>query len=226
MELEEQRKAENRERERAAAMGAPRPGQAVEQNPVFQKMRVSLADAEANVASLSAKLASLEGLYSQLKASARLVPQVEAEFAQLNRDYDIQKKTYGDLLSRREAATMGADVQESEAALFRVVDPPRVSPNPLRPTRLMLLGASFVAALGIGLLASLAAAELRPTFHDARSLSTVAERPILGSLSVISTEATGRRKRRDLRLFVGGLAGLAASYASVLVLGFLMARVS
>ena len=92
--------------------------------------RVSLSDAEANVAALKARLASYENQYKQLRSSARLVPQVEAELAQLNRDYDVQKKTYSDLLARREAATMGVDVQDTGGTQFRVIDPPRVSPQP------------------------------------------------------------------------------------------------
>lgn len=225
-ELEQQRRVEMREREQSAALRGPRLSQGVEQNPVFQKMRVSLADAEANVASLSAKLGSYEAQYAQLKATAQLVPQAEAEFAQLNRDYDIQKKTYGDLLARREAATMGADVQESEAAQFRIVDPPRVSPNPIRPTRVMLLGLTFLIALGAGLVASFAANELRPTFHDAHALGHEVERPMLGTLSFAPNEVTTRKKHRDLLLFLGGLTALAASYAGVLLLGFLMVRAS
>ena len=68
------------------------------------------------------------------------MPQVEAEFAQLNRDYDVQKKTYENLLTRRESATMGKDVQDTGGAQFRVIDPPRVSPQPVAPNRLALLG--------------------------------------------------------------------------------------
>ena len=112
---------------------------------------------------------SYEAQYAQLKASARLVPQVEAEFAQLNRDYDVQKKTYDDLLARREAATMGVDVQDTGGTQFRVIDPPRVSPQPVAPTRIMLLGVALLArAAAPGLAASFVASEIMPTFHDAR----------------------------------------------------------
>ena len=100
-----------------------------DRNPVFQQLRISLADSEATLASARAKLAGYEAQYKALKAQAQLVPQIEAEFAQLNRDYDVQRKTYESLLARRESATMGKDVQDSGGARFRVIDPPRVSPS-------------------------------------------------------------------------------------------------
>src|SRR4029077_7291993 len=120
-----------------AQVAAGRPTEnAPQRNPVFQQMRVSLSDPEANVAALRARLAALQAQYRNLKSTARMVPQVEAEYAQLNRDYDVQKKTYSDLVTRREAAAMGVDVQDTGGTQFRVIDPPRVSPQPVPPTRL------------------------------------------------------------------------------------------
>ena len=153
---------------------------------------MSLSDAEANVASLKARLSAYEAQYNQLKASARLVPQVEAEFAQLNRDYDVQKKTYTDLLARREATTMGVDVQDTGGTQFRVIDPPRVAPQPVAPTRTMMLGLALLAALGAGLAASFVANELRPVFQDARDLRELAQRPIVGMVSMLSNEPPWR----------------------------------
>ncbi len=116
------------------------------------------------------------------------MPQVEAEFAQLNRDYDVQKKTYGDLLARREAATMGVDVQDTGGTQFRVIDPPRVSPQAVPPTRLMLLAVAFLITLLVGVAASFVANEVMPTFHDARSLRETTKRPILGMVSMLPND--------------------------------------
>ena len=69
-----------------------------------------------------------------------------------------------------------------------------------------MLALALAAALGAGLLASFVANELRPTFHDARALGAISERPILGSLSLGSTQETVRKKRLDLTVFVGGVA--------------------
>jgi polysaccharide chain length determinant protein (PEP-CTERM system associated) len=221
--LEEQRKEIVQAREKAAR-ASTRPVESVDRNPVFQQMRVSLADAEANVASLRARLSSYESQYAQLKASARLVPQVEAEFAQLNRDYEVQKKTYGDLLARREAATMGVDVQDTGGTQFRVIDPPRVSPQPVPPTRLTMLAIAFAAALGAGLLASFVASELMPTFHDARALREITKRPVLGMVAMLPNETAKRRIRRNGYLFAGGLGGLIAAFAAIVAFALLIGR--
>lgn len=223
--LEEQRKEDVQAREKAARASA-RPVESADRNPVFQQMRVSLADAEATVAALRARLSSYENQYAQLRASARLVPQVEAEFAQLNRDYDVQKKTYGDLLARREAATMGVDVQDTGGTQFRVIDPPRVSPQPVPPTRIAMLGIAIALALGAGLLASFVASELMPTFHDARSLRVVTERPVLGMVAMLPSESVRRKQRRNVFLFAGGLSALIASFTAVLMFALLMGRVA
>ena len=222
--LEEQRKEELKAREKASSTSGK--SESSDRNPVFQQMRVSLADAEANVASLRARLASYESQYASLRASARLVPEIEAEFAQLNRDYDVQKKTYGDLLARREAATMGVDVQDTGGTQFRIIDPPRVSPQPVPPTRATILGIAFALALGVGLFASFVASELMPTFHDARSLREVSQRPILGMVSMLPSEAMRKKQRKDIFLFAGGLSGLVATFVAVLALALLIGRVA
>src|SRR5882672_3174142 len=151
--LESQRKTEVDTR-RKAASGSRKAQTPLDQNPVFQQMKISLADAEATVASSRAKLAGLEAQQKYLKGQAQLVPQVEAEYSQLNRDYDVQKNTYQALLSRRESAAMGKDVQDTGGAQFRVIDPPRVSPQPVAPNRLGLLGIAFAVALLLGLVSS------------------------------------------------------------------------
>lgn len=188
-----------------------------DRNPVFQQLRVSLAESEANVASLRAKLSSYEAQYAQLKSSARQVPQVEAEYAQLNRDYDIQKKTYETLLIRRQSATIGEGVQDFGGTQFRVIDPPRVSPQPIPPTRPVLLALALAVAIGAGLFATFVINQILPIFHDARSLRTVTKRPILGMVTMLPSEALSRIRRRNAVLFAGGVGGLFASFAVVFV---------
>lgn len=224
--MEEQRREELEALTKAAATAVKPTDYATDRNPVSQQLKVSLADAEANVAALLAKLSSYESQYAQLRGAARLVPQVEAEFAQLNRDYDIQKKTYEILLGRRQSATIGEGVQDAGGTQFRVIDPPRVSLQPVPPTRLMLLAVAIAAALVTGLVVSFAASEILSTFHDARTLRTVTKRPVLGMVTMLQSPTLSRAKRRNALLFAGGLGSLIASFVAVMAFALLIGRVA
>ena len=119
---------------------------------------------------------------------------------------------------------MGRDVQDTSGAQFRVIDPPRVSPQPVAPNRLALLGAAFVMSLGAGLFASLAASQIMPTFHDARTLREFSHRPILGMVSMLPSQALARIRRRNSWLFAGGLGGLLATFSAIFAFALLISR--
>ena len=222
--LQEQKKEEIAARRKsAAAKGKPA---SEDRNPVSQQLRISLAEAEATVASARARLGGYEAQYRNLKAQAAMVPQIEAEFTQLNRDYDVQKKTYESLLARRESAAMGKDVQDTGGARFRVIDPPRVSPEPVPPRRITLLGVTFALALLLGLFSSFLANQVSPMFHDARSLRQLSKRPLLGMVSLLPSDRTSQLRRRSAYLFAGGLGGLLASCAAIFAIALMMGRVA
>lgn len=220
--LEEQRRNELEARRKAGP--ASRRAQTLERNPVFEQLRVSLAEAEANVASARAKLAGQEAQYRQLKAQAQLVPQVEAEYAQLNRDYDVQKKLYESLLARRQSAGLGIESQETDGSHIRVIDPPRVAPGPVQPSRVVMLLMAFLASLASGALASFAASQLMPTFPDARALREVTQRPVLGTVSRVANGAAKRRARQGTFMFAGGVGGLIAAFAAVVAVALAVGR--
>lgn len=221
--LEEQRKQE------VAALNKIAPasttaGFAASRNPVFQQLKIALAAAEANVASLRATLASYEQQSARLRTSARLVPEVDAELAQLNRDYDIQKKMYESLLSRRESAALGEGVADAGGTRFRVIDPPRVAPQPVFPNRLVLMAAAFAAAVVTGLAASFAASALLPTFHDARALAATTKRPVVGMVTMFQSKAVRRMRRLRSVLFAGASGAFVAAFAGLFAFVFLVAR--
>src|SRR5512143_459706 len=84
--LEEQRKQEIEALRKAAAAAPQRPKGT---NETLQRMKLALAEAEANVASIKVRLGESQARLAQLTAAASRVPQIDAELSQLNRDYDI-----------------------------------------------------------------------------------------------------------------------------------------
>jgi polysaccharide chain length determinant protein (PEP-CTERM system associated) len=167
-------------------------------SPVFQRIRVALAEAEANVASTRSQLAAQQQRLTELRAAASRLPQAEAELAQLNRDYDVIRKNYEQLVARREAASLGLKMDRSaQIADFRVIEPPRVSPKPVFPNRTALAIAAVLIALGAGFAAAYAIDHLAPRFVEAKALQELSKRPVLGTISVYPTAATLALRQRS-----------------------------
>jgi polysaccharide chain length determinant protein (PEP-CTERM system associated) len=204
-ELEEEKKKEVEERMKNPKV-SPLAGS---QGGIAQQLKFALAEAEANVASVRAQLAEYENRLVQARASAQRVPEIEAELTALNRDYDIQKRNYDQLVSRRESVKIAGDLDSTAATVdFRIIDPPRVSPNPVAPNRLLLLPLVLLAALVLGAVVSFGVSHVLPTVHDARALREVCGRPVLGTVSLLSSPAIVRAARRSSFAFISGVAGL------------------
>lgn len=194
-------------------------------NPVTQQLKISLAEAEANVASLRSRVAEYEARLTKLRKRLEMQPQIEAEFQQLNRDYDINKRNYDQLLSRRESASLSSELDTSATlADFRLIEPPRVAPKPVAPNRPVLLSALFAVALAAGLGLTFVMSQIRPAFFDARALREVTGLPVLGAVSLLPDQAWLKKTRRRALLFLSGLGGLIAAYAGGLAFLLLSAR--
>jgi len=219
--LEEERNREIEARRKAAK---DHPASVSTGDPVTEQLKVALNEAQANVTAVRARLAEYESRYQQLKASAEALPRIDTEWTQLNRDYDIQKRQYESLVGRRETAAMTGKLEDAGVAEFRIIDPPRVTPTPVAPNRLLLLLGLIAGSLAAGLATSFAVSQLHPTFHTGRLLREVAGRPLLGMVSMIVSPEYRVRRRRSALLFAGGMSGLVASYAIAFAIAFVAMR--
>jgi hypothetical protein len=169
---------------------------------VYQKLRISLAEAEANVASLRVRLGTQQSRLNEIRALANRTPQIEAELSQLNRDYDIIRKNYEQLVARRESASLGVKIdQSSPLAEFRIIEPPRAAPAPVFPNRLSLALLAALLAIAAGIGSALLRGRLRPVISTAKALRELSGRPVLGSVSqLMNPQALQARRSSALAL--------------------------
>lgn len=182
----------------------------------FQRLQLAKAEAEGTVASLQARVAEYRRRYAKIKASVGRMPEIEAEFAGLNREYEANKKNFQELLARRDSVQISQDANTQPGLeAFRVVDPPRVPqvpfPNPSLLASIVLL-AGLAGGIGIAFLM----AHLHPTFSDARTLREATGLTVLGTVSVVWTPAERNVARRRLYAWVGAYVGLVLAYAGVM----------
>lgn len=223
-ELEEQKRKEMQELRKAAVSSASNVP-SVNNSLASQELTRMLAMAEVQVASLKARVAEYSSRYNQALGIMKTSPQLEAEAAQLNRDYTIHKKNYEDLVARREAAAMSGELEvASGVADFRLIDPPRVSPKPVSPNRLLLFPLALFAAVGAGAFVAFVMSQLRPVYFTAAELRTKTELPLLGVVTRVMTDAAKRRQRGSLIRFCIASGSLVGVFAIGMIVMTVMTR--
>jgi polysaccharide chain length determinant protein (PEP-CTERM system associated) len=178
-------------------------------NPVYQKLKISLAETEAQAASLRAQLNTKQATLEQARAIGDRMPQVEAELAQLNRDYDVIRKNYEVMVARREAAQLGVKLNESsQLADFRVIEPPKVSSFPVFPSRLHLAVIAMLAAIAVSICTPIVASYLKPTIDSVSALRQLSGRPVLGIVSMQVGAQSVSNQRTDTSRFKRAIAAI------------------
>ena len=184
----------------------------------IEQTKLALAQGEARVASLRARVGEFESRLVRLQEDAQRIPELEPEMAQLNRDYSVHKSNYDALVSRRESANIAAEMSsQSGIADFRVIDPPSLPNKPSAPNRLLLLPLAALVGLGAGFALTFLISQLRPAFSDPRQLREISGLPVLGTVSMLPTPERRRKRRNGLIAFGTGLAAYAGVFAMATV---------
>ena len=195
------------------------------QNPVYQQLTIAIAEADATVSSLGARVAEYERRYAQLRNASNMIPEVEQDYTQLTRDYDVYRQNYDALLKRRESVTMSGEVEsKTDTVDFRVIDPPFVPSKPAWPNRPLFLSLVTLGGLAAGVAVAFLLSQLRQTVTDRRTLRELTGLPLLGAVSRVETTESLRRKRKGLLTYVAALGGLIAAYGGVMVVQLVMSR--
>lgn len=216
--LQEQKRREVAELRKAAAAAPQQPAHAGGGNMVEQEMGRLLAAAELQVAGLKARVGEYQSRLAAAKEQLKTGPQLEAEAAQLNRDYGIIKSNYESLVARRQSAVMSGDLDMAAGMVdFRLIDPPRVSPKPVSPNRMLLLAMALGAAIAAGVATTFVASQLRPVYNDAQELRAKTGLPLLGVVSMVLNDEERKRERAGRFRFYAGTGSLFVSFAVAMV---------
>ena len=201
--LKRQRAAEIASLKRGDLSAAAASGAAA--NPVYQSILLAINQADVDISDLRTQLAEHEEKAKELHQFLDTAPQIEAEYAQLSRDYDVNKAQYTALLESFEKARLGERADTAGSVRFQIVEPPTVGYQPVSPRRPKLLTEILVAAVvaGGGLASWLD--QVRPVVGSATGLvqlTGVAILGVVGSAFPSRARQVARRQRRLLSLAV------------------------
>lgn len=187
-------------------------------NPVYQNIQLALNEVDVEVAALRREITDRQDKIAQLRRMVDTAPEVEAEYARLNRDYDITRTQYGALVERLEKARIGEDAEATGSVRFEVIDPPNSPFAPVAPNRTRLLAMVLMAGLGIGGGIAFLLHQLKPVFTSSRLLNEVTGLPVLGTVSMTWVDRYAGQMRRAYAVYAGVGATLLIVFA--LTVGF------
>ena len=180
---------------------------------------MSLTEAELEVTTLRGKLGDQERRVAELKRAVDTVPEVEAELKRLNRDYDVTKKQYEELLGSLESARLSEQAEQSSDDIkFKIIDPPVASLQPVAPNRPLFLSIVLLAALGAGGALAFLQNQLAPVFTSRRRLAELTRVPVLGTVTLVQTPQQQLTARVAAVAFGGGVLALVVAYALTVTL--------
>ena len=192
-------------------------------NPIYQGIVLGLNKTDVEIADLQAELGDHQQKARDLKKLLDSTPQLEAQYAQLSRDYDINKSQYAALLASYDKARLGQQAGNAGAVRFELVEPPMVSYTPVSPRRGSLIGMVLLAALGAGAGLAYWLNQHQPVVGSATGLRLLTDIPVSVVGPAFPTQST-RALRADVARFALAMGCLFAGFVLVVVLSYMGVR--
>lgn len=155
-------------------------------NPMRAELGNQLQVVEVSLNDLQRRIQLTREEQNQLAGKVAQTPEIEADRARLNRDYDVLLAQYEKLIQRRESAHLAKDLDTDTSRIeYRVVDPPSVPLRPSGPPRGILLTAVLLLGLAGGAAFAIARQMASESFLTSQTLAREFDLPVLGGVAQV-----------------------------------------
>jgi polysaccharide chain length determinant protein (PEP-CTERM system associated) len=162
-------------------------------NPVYEQLKLRLIETESTIAALQRRLDFARQDLSGMEQLANAAPEVEAQSQDLDRDYDVLRKNYEELLARRETSNITAAADNgADKVRLRVIDSPQIPSLPAAPNRLLLVSLVLLAGLGAPVGLAIVLSQVDQPISDLGRLRDLGY-PVLGGISMVRSLRTRPR---------------------------------
>lgn len=184
----------------------------------LEELKLAFRQAEVDLTAIRLRQSEYQKRIERLKATLDVLPKAEAELTRLNRDYEINRTNYQELVQRLESARMSEQAgQAGDNVKFRIVEPPKVPLLPVGPKRILLsvgiLILGLAAAGGLAFLLS----QIKPVYYDPTQLRKGTEVPVLGQVSRVWTSDMMLKRRMEVTGFGASMAMLLVVFVVILL---------
>jgi polysaccharide biosynthesis transport protein len=177
-------------------------------NPVVQQQidglraneestRSRLTAKEMEIQDMNKQRVELEKLIGAYQARLEAAPLNEQQYNAMNREFNLAKQEYEDMVKRHDVSETAQSLEEHKAGEnLEVLDPATLPEQPSEPNRLAWAGIGTAAGLALGILLA-AAQEVRNTsLKNLKDVRAYTNMPVLSSIPLLENALLVRRKRR------------------------------
>lgn len=210
--LEELRSESEESMLRSASSGEITPSSTGNDGHILQQFALEISKLGAERSVIAAKMKSVERRLKEMSAQIKEVPAIEAKLTSLQRDYNVSKELYDELVRRMEQAKISQNANNDTSDVkFQTLEPPRVPITPSSPNRIRLYVIVFFLSLILGVLISFAQSKLRARVWGVQQLSDiVGQQAVLGQIIDMDHENQIKKKRLKWIIFASGYLALIA----------------
>lgn len=175
-------------------------------DPAVAQLKSQLKANQVEIANAMSEGKQLQTRITEYQRRLNQTPVREQQLADLQRDYNLSKKNYEDLESKRTESALATRLEQSQQGQqFSIVDPASYPLKPFSPDRRKfgMMGAGLGLALGLALAAVL---EMKDTvLHSDKEASRMLNLPFVLGVPLLATPAEERQQARIRRMeWVGG----------------------
>ena len=164
------------------------------------QMKSQIAMLNEEIKSRQQKQTELEGRIRSLQSKVDILPAIEQQYQEFNRDYSVAKDNYQTLLLKKNASGMAADVEhQAQGEQFRVIDPASLPQKPYKPDLWMLNGMGLMGGLVLGGALGFLQEFKDQTVHNDKDMRHYLPMTLLGTMPLVlnsETRDVARKSRR------------------------------
>ncbi len=163
-------------------------------NPVHEQLKLQLFETDTGIAQLQRQIADQTKERDRLDTVARGVPGLMAEYADLNRDYDVMRQNHEELLKKREEMRIATAADtDAQKVKLDILDPPQLPQNPVAPKRTLLDTAVLALGFAGGIGFAMMLLQFDSSFQTVDELRKL-DLPVAGSISLIAAAVPMHRR--------------------------------
>ncbi|HYM24427.1 MAG TPA: GNVR domain-containing protein [Vicinamibacterales bacterium] len=157
-------------------------------NPEYRGVLKDREATKLRIAELQRQQSAIGGQIGAYQARVEMAPRVEQQMVSLNREYDLERKAYGDLMDKKQAALFNEELQRKQGGeQFAVLVPAGLPDEPFKPKPLRVMLMAIAAGFVLGGAGVVGREYLDRSVHDARGLRDEFELPVLAEIPRIGT---------------------------------------